>query len=297
MKKAIKLLIVALIISATTVSAQKTSLQLHLKKGDVYTQHTQMNNTMNQQMMGQSISMEQKTTMVTSLKVVDVSGSGNYILEQSYLQIKIDMNMNGQNMTIDTENTGSSSPLIAPFAKMKEAKVRFEVSPSGAISNVSGLNEILNVVTRNNPQTSNIIKNMVSESTLAAAFSYLPKDKVSKGDRYTNSIKLDEMFGMEITNKYTVSSIIGNSVNLDVTCDIAFAPEEPIVQNGMKMNIKITGTQNGTFVVDKSDGMATASNTKQVLDMTMSMKNPQNGQDVNIPMNINTDIKVTLTKN
>jgi hypothetical protein len=297
MKKTIQLLYIILAIGTTSVSAQKTNIQLNLKKGDVYTLQTEMSNTMNQQMMGQNINMEQKMTMITALKVVDVLSSGNFVLEQSFNRIKMDMNAYGQNMSFDTENPAASSPMLAPLAKMKEAKITFEVSPSGDISNITGLNEMMSSIADNNPQAGNMIKNIASESTLAATFSYLPKKTVSKGDSYTNTIKLNEMFGMEIASKYTVSSIKGNIVDLDVISDINFAPSEPITQNGLKMNMKITGAQNGTFTVNKSDGMATASNMKQTLDMTMGMKNPQNGEDMSIPMKINSNIKATITKN
>ncbi|WP_066627559.1 DUF6263 family protein [Labilibacter marinus] len=297
MRKLIQLTCIALILGATALTAQKTSIQLKLKKGDVYTQQTEMNNTMNQQMMGQSINMDQKMTMIHNLTVVDVLNTGNFVVEQAYVQVKMDMDMNGQKTTFDTENTENTNPALAPLNKMKEAKIRFEVSPNGTISNITGLSEMMNSISSNNPQVGGMIKNMANESTLAAAFSYLPKEKVAKGDSYTNSIKLNEMFDMEIASKYTVSAINGNVVNLNLASDISFAPEEPITQNGMKMDIKATGNQNGTFEINKKDGMATSSSIKQLMDMTMSMKNPQNGEDINIPMKLNSTISTTITKN
>ena len=138
---------------------------------------------------------------------------------------------------------------------------------------------------------------MASESTLSSTFAYLPKEKISKGDSYTNSITLKEMFGMEIVSKYTVASVSGKTIDLNLFSDISFAPKEPIAQNGINMNIKATGNQNGTFSINKSDGMATASEMSQVMDMTMSMKNPQNGQDMMIPMKVKTIVKSTVSKN
>jgi len=293
MKRILNLCLLTLVLSASvSIYAQKTDIRLKLKKGDVYLMKTRMNNVVDQDMMGMKIKVDQNVTTETVLKVTDVLANGNYIVEQTYKRLAIDMNTNGQKLSYDTDVEDASSPL-ALLKNLKDATIKYELTPKGEISNISGLNELL---TGMNPQQAKMVSGIADKDKMASTFSYIPKDKVKPGDTFTKSIKLKEVMGIVVDTKYTVEKITPAEAAIRLDSDMKFSPSNPVEQNGITMKMNGTGTQNGTYLIDMKTGMPNSAKTTQDIDMTVSMKNPQTGKDMAIPMKIKSDVDLTVTK-
>ena len=97
------------------------------------------------------------------------------------------------------------------------------------------------------------------------AYSYTPKEKVSVGSSWTSE---NENQGMKMTMNYTVSSIAGGVVTLDVSGDMSGAVG--------------TGTIKGKTTIDISTGISKNSET----EMTITAQG----------MNITGTTKVTVSK-
>jgi len=60
--------------------------------------------------------------------------------------------------------------------------------------------------------------------------------------------------------------------------------------------VKLTGTQNGNMVLDPTDGWLRSSDLIQKFNMKLKTKNPQSGEDMEIPVISNTVTKITILK-
>jgi hypothetical protein len=98
----------------------------------------------------------------------------------------------------------------------------------------------------------------------------------------------------EITMVFEVAAIENNQVYLNVAAVVDM--ETPIEQMGMKMNVKMAGKQSGKMTIGATDGWLTSSDLIQKFDMNMKMKNPQSGEDMEIPMVLNSVAKISAVK-
>lgn len=294
MKLKFSVLLLILAISMPNLLAKKGDIKLKLKKGDVYTTTMDMNNKIDQQMMGQQMKIDQEMLIISSMTVTDELKNGSFHIEQRYVRMKIDMNAMGQNISMDTE--GESTPQNAALIKMKEAVIQYDVTPKGVISNITGFEELLQA-TLSDPQSAQMMKSFASDDMLKSFFSYIPQERVKVGDSYTSSTKLQSAMGAEIDIKYDVKEITKKQMYLDLSSDITFSPDTPIEQNGMKIKMSGTGTQGGNFMVNTKDGMPTSSEITQDMKMNLSFKMPQSDEDMSMPMKLKSIVKTTVTKN
>ena len=294
MKLIIKTVLFTLILLASTnINAQKADVKLSLNKGDVYNFRMEMNNIINQEVMGVKMAIEQNINTVMTFEVNDVLGNGNYMVEQTYKRVIMDMTSNGQNMSFDTDIDDASSPLSV-INKLKEVSIKYELSPKGDISNITGYDELLNSLS--GAQQTKILSGILNKDNLSNFFSYIPDEKMELGGSYTNTVKMKDVMGIEVTTKYVVEDISSNKVILKLSSDIEFNPEDTIEQAGIKMKMKGEGIQVGSNEINLNTGMLNSGFTKQNIDMNITMKNPQTNEDMSIQMKIDTKIKVTVIK-
>ena len=295
MKQFIKpLLFVFALLSTTTIISQSKEIKLNLSKGDIFEFNTEMNTNIHQDMMGMKMNLSQKYNVKLTVEVKDVLPNGDYLINQSYKRVVVEANTNGQTLNYDTNNSDTSSPL-ASIGNLKDAVVSYNLSPKGKVSKVKGLTEIGDLV-GNNPQIKNMLKGIANEKLLESTFLYIPEKKVDAGANYSKTVVLEEFVDTKLVTKYTIESIDASSIHLSMSSRFDISPDKPIVQNGMKMNMKGEGTQTGTLEVFRSSGMPKANDTKQKIEMTITMKNPQTDEDITIPMKIETNVKTQVKK-
>jgi hypothetical protein len=292
------LVLIALFLSVQIVQAQpKVLLRLNLQKGASYEQTMAMNNQIEQEMMGQKMNVDQKLEMAFLFQVLDVLPNNNFLIEYSVENVKMDMSMNGQNMSFNSESTDSINPMNAAFKGFIANKLKVELNPKGQVERVEGLEEYAKKLSAN-PQMAQTMQMFTDETSFKSfvgqSFSYFPENEVSKGDKWATSLKLPTLMNMETIMNFEVADITKDQVTLNVISDVNM--DAPIEQMGMKMNIKATGTQNGNMIIDLTDGWLRTSDLNQKFNMKMNMKNPQSGVDMEIPMLMNSDVKFTVVK-
>lgn len=274
-------------------SAKKADLTLNLTKGDFYNIKMEIHNDVNQQVMGQDMSIEQDILIKTQMHVIDVLESGDYLIEQKYSNIKLDMLMNDKEMNIDSENVeeGKENPLSA----ITDLVISFEVSPQGIVDNVKGHDEMMEKLSTN-PQIEGVLKGLVSNDQMHVFFSYLPKNTVKPGDNYEVVLNNVELMNLSTTTYYTVEEINKKNVVLDVLTDFGMDAGKSFQQNGMDLKMMASGKQMGNFIVSRKDGMPVSSDSDMDLHMDISFKNPANGEDMTMPMDMKINSIITVTK-
>lgn len=292
------LFISVILLATNLVQAEpKALLRLNLQKGTTYEMTMTTNIHVDQEMMGQKMKVGQKMEMIVSYKVLDVLANKNFLIEYLIKKISIEMNMNGKEMNFDSESTDSSNPMNTSFKNLVANSLKIELDQKGQVERVEGLEEYTKKLSQN-PQMAQAMQVFTDtasfNSFIGQIFSYFPESEVSKGDKWTSSLKLPALMNTETIMNFEVIDIKADMIDLNVTSAVNL--DAPIEQEGIKVNMKMTGTQNGTMTIDATDGWVRSSNLDQKFNMDMKMKNRQSGEDMEIPVILNSVTKITVIK-
>ncbi len=294
-----KLTIVSFLIFLVVVNTNTFAgklLRLNLQKGTTYEMAMTAANQIDQEMMGQKMKIDQKMEMVFSYKVLDVLSDQKFVVEYSFQKMKIDMNMNGQEMKMSTEST-DNNPTDAGLKELLSLKLIMTANQMGQVEKVEGLNEYAQKLSGNR-QLSQAMQMFTSEENFknyfAQTFNYFPEKEVSVGDQWKTSVKVPTLMNTVIEMVYAVTAIEKDMVYLDFLSNVD--TNSQIEQMGMKMDVKMAGKQSGKMIINAADGWLTGSDLTQKFDMNMKMKNPQTGEDMMIPMVINSVVNIVVVK-
>ena len=245
MKKVLILFVMAI---AMNVAAQESVLlRLNYTKGDSFLVTTESN-----QSMGSQGGMNMKMTM--GMIVADVAEE-NIKTESQITSIVMDMMQGGMTMNYDSNKCDEEldqmgQMLKSQFAPMMEAVIYNTLDLQGNMIDTK-----LDPAIPGMEQITNRSMNAIN----------YPKEKVSVGSSWSSE---SENQGMNMTTKYTVSSIADGFVTLDVSGDMSGAAG--------------TGTIKGKTTIDISTGI---SNNSEI-EMTIATQG----------MNITGTTKVTVSK-
>lgn len=295
--KLIALMVILLSFSLQMTQAQsKVLLRLNLDKGANYQMTMNMDNDIDQNVMGQHIKVLQKMEMVTSYKVLDVLPDKNYVIEYSFGKMKMTMDVNGQQTVMDTENVGDN-PAAQSMKDMTTNRLKVTVNNQGKVQKVEGLEEFASKMA-GNQQLTQTMDMFSNESNFKTFFEqthgYFPEAEVGVGSTWSNSVKMPSLMNMDMVMNFEVAEIGDEKVMLNVLSNIN--SDAPIEANGMKMHLTMTGTQTGVMNIDRKDGLESNSDFTQKYDMLMKMKNPESGEDMEFPMKMNSVGKFTVVK-
>jgi hypothetical protein len=295
--KLITLSFVVIFIASNVLAGSSTLLRLNLKKGTTYEMTMITNTNIDQAIMGQNMKVDQKMEMVCLYKVMDVLPNKNFLIEYSIAKVKMNMSMNGNEMNVDSESPDTTNAMNSLSRGLVSKKMTIELNRTGKVERIEGLDSFIKQSSAN-PLMAQSLKMFSNDSSfisyIGQTFNYFPKNEVKKGDKWSSSYKLPAMMNMAISMNFEVADIIKNQITLNVNSDVNV--EAPIEQMGQKINIKVTGTQNGNIAIDASDGWLRSSNLVQKLDMKMIMKNPQSGEEMEIPIVLNSVSKIAVLK-
>lgn len=295
--KLIALMVILLSFSLQMAQAQsKVLLRLNLEKGANYQMTMNMDNDIDQDVMGQHVKVLQKMEMVSSYKILDVLPDKNYVIEYSFGKMKITMDVNGQQTVIDTENVGNN-PAAQSMKDMTAHNLKITLNNQGKIQKVEGLEEFTNKMAGNQQLVQNM-QMFSNEDNFKTFFEqthgYFPEGEVGVGSTWSNSVKMPSLMNMDVVMNYEVAAISDDKVVLNVLSNIN--SDAPIEANGMKIQMTMTGTQSGVMNIDRKGGLESTSDITQKFDMLMKMKNPESGEDMELPMGMNSVVKFTVIK-
>jgi len=247
-------------------------------------------------MMGQKMKIDQKMEMTFSYKVLDVLPDQKFRIEYSFLRMKLDMNVNGQEVKMNSESTDNNA-MDAGLKDLLSLKLIMTLNQMGQVEKVEGLDEYAQKLSGNR-QLAQAMQMFTSEenfkSYFAQTFNYFPEKEVSVGDQWKTEVKVPALMNTQISMAFEVTAIEGELVHLAVSAVVD--TETQIEQMGMKMDVKMAGKQSGKMVINAADGWLTGSDLMQKFDMNMKMKNPQTGEDLVIPMVINSVVNIAVVK-
>lgn len=296
------LLVAAGLITATAFQSCKSGndavdLKMNLQSGAKYSYVMDMNMTMEQSAMGQSMKTDQKMTMESTYDVAAGEGNGKK-LTISYDRVAMSMKNPVMNMEYDSKEGGKKDSMLNGMGMILNKPFTMLVTEKGEITRIEGLDAIIqNVGTTGNPQDEGMRKQIAGmfndtaiRSMMQQSLNIYPDKAVKAGDTWTKMMVVNMgPLAMKIDNTYKLKSISGGTAHVDVTSKIS-SNGGTMQQGGQEIKIDLNGDSKGNMDVDVASGLVTDSKVKQNIKGNMS------AMGMAIPMSITSETHITGKK-
>lgn len=320
MKTALKLSLIVFAFAICQVGAtEKYDLRLKLNKGDKYKMVMVQDQSISQKMGNMNMDMKQYQEMIMFSEVNDVDSEGVMTIVTTYGDIKMEMDTPAGKITMDTANPDPNiamNPQLAPiadiFGAMKDAKIITKVNSLGKTVSIEGMDEMMDEMfqklLKDDPNAAKAMKQMmksfVSEDRIEemsnGMYVNFPDGMVAVGDVWDTILSMGaENFPIELDTTCVLTDVNDGIANIQLISKMDMGADEGMVieNNGMKMNMLMTGVMNGNQLVDIETGWMKESQTEHSFTGTMKMEpNPQMPNGMSVPMSIKGKTTITSKK-
>jgi hypothetical protein len=250
-------LIMLPIFVASSFAQKKVLLTYKLKQGETHKLTTLIDQDIDFEVNGQSMSLNQGIKMKTTVYIAEASGTENTI-KTTLDAIRMEQSIFGMDLVYDSEDeTSKGNPMVEKIAESFEKLIGHAYSV--IIDNKGNVKEYdLGDFGLNNDMANNI--------NSGGSYVVFPDYKVKVNDSWEADIKPMENSDMSYHTKYTVIKITRKVVTLDVTTKISAN-----ALNGI--DTKMDGEISGEIIVNTKTGWTVSSE----MDMDMNMELEQNG--------------------
>ena len=289
------------------VAQESIMLNLHVEPGQEWVQDFEMQQDLEQTVMGQKMPMKQTIGMRMHSTVTDRPGeAGGRWIQMKYTRVWFKQAGAAGELDYDSADPPAElAPAARGYAGLVGQQLQFEMTPDGRVTEVEGIDELVqNMVEAldlpDGPMkeaATQAMKGQMNEDSIkqmmSLATAIYPPKPVAVGDSWEDRSMLGGMTPMVIDSTFTLKEFDDTTATLAVDGKLAPAPDaQPFEMNGMKMMAQLGGTQNGTTVLDRDTGLAIKSTVQQSMSGTMSMTTPQ-GQDMDIDMTVESTMTLT----
>jgi hypothetical protein len=284
---------------------QVVSIKLNLQQGETYGLQTTMTQTIHQTIEGESQVIAQTYRIGYSVNVAKVEPNGNIVARAQFSSVAMKMNAPGLGeIAFDSASTTTStSPetqaIGAVFGAMVGKGFSMTITPTGAVQNVTGLEELVNSILDSLGLSAEEFAS--SKQTLEQQFSaeaqqdawsssldYLPSGPVSVGQSWKKQASLSQGFPILLDTSYTLKDLKGGIATIDVSSTIQSATDASMDLQGLGISYQLSGTQTGTIQVRLDTGWIAKSSMQQSISGTIGAK--IGDQELSWPMSIETQI-------
>lgn len=247
-----KFLLVALLMNVILLNAQTVTRKVGLVKGQQLEQQSHIKMNMTQEAMGQSIEIKMDGD-VTSLVEVKDAAANSFEVANTLKKILMNMNAMGQDMKFDSDKTEDMDGQLGQAFKGKIGVPReFTVNKEGLVTAIKNKGD-------SSVDAGGMMGGMMSgamgsgEEKEGSAFNSLaniPSKGVKVGESWSDSTSDDN--GKTFTT-YTLKEVNGGNGLVTLSANMAISRE--MEQQGMTMQMDMTGTTIGEYTFDVSTGI------------------------------------------
>jgi len=310
MKRLMFLVVLVGIMAAFTIPPKKFTLQYVFKEGDSFRLISKAEQQISQEIpqMGK-VDVKNTTDGAFLFKVKSVTdGVAACEVSYEYMKVVTENPMVGT-VTMDSK-ADDGSPMNDMMKGFTEGTFTLNLHPNGTVSDIEGIEEVfenaVGALSGMNPQQSAAIKSQVSgqfgpealSANIEGALVHYTDEKVDKGSSWTSSIDIAGGIYGTTTSNWTINDVSGDDVQIGVAGAFKSDFEREMEVNGLKgAKFKISGTQIGTFSVNKSTGWIKGSEIEVKMSGTLDI--PAGGmvpQDMSIPMEINSQTQYMMER-
>lgn len=254
-----KLIMVGAIAALAFAPPSKTELKFNLKAGKVYHQSVTISNNTKQTAMGQEMEFSSTTTSSTYFeRKADTDNGAEY--DMWYGDMAMEFEGMGQSQKFSSSDTAEGMGSI--LGKLTEHKFTAVISHTGAIEEVTGLEELIQKITGESEggdqmtqQISESFGDVGLERNLEFGINIFPEGKVKKGDSWTKSHYSNSGMPVIVENTYTLKSMKGNTAEIEVKGTFTVDPDNATGDmQGMEATFFFDGTRTGTLTVETETG-------------------------------------------
>ena len=280
-----RILVLVLLINAAVAGAQTVNRKVGLAKGQQLEQKSHVKVNMTQEAMGQSIEIKMEGD-ITNLVEVKETVSNGFDVSNTVKKVLMNMNAMGQDMKFDSDKTEDMEGNIGQAFKSRINKPReFTVSKEGVITTVKSKEE-------NKDEAGGMMGGMMSgamqvekEGAAFESLANIPLNGAKVGESWKDSTS-DEN-GKTFTT-YTLKEVKGSEGIVTLSSNTALSRE--MEQQGMTMQMEMTGTTTGEYTFDLATGIIKTRKAVSKSSGTIDVA----GQSM--PLNIETTIESVINK-
>lgn len=301
------MLFVLFAFSFSTFAGNDILLRLKLKKDEITRYRSENSQVITQTVQGMNQVVDQSQIVDYSISVADTYENGNVLVDIVYNRIAVEITANGMEMKFDSDSnneTASQNPQFMGFAALVGKSLRAEISSTGKILKVSGVEEMLEKMLTQiagdnagmKAQLKAMLESNFSEDAVKQMFSgsfiEFPENSVKVNKSWSNDYSIKNQFTLKVLNNYTLKGVDEEKASIDYTSTLTTIPGDKASMQGMEMVFNLMGTQSGNVEVDLSTGKIVQ--TTQNQNITGNVTADMGGQTMNIPMTISSNSKTYI---
>lgn len=271
--------------------AKKEAIKLQLFKGDQYTYVIAQENTMKES--ADDTMMYQKMALKIHHAVIDRLNNGNYLIEASFKSFNMELKYQGIVSRYNSDTVNVANKLYKTLNFLTDIKLRYELSPEGVVSKLSGFEPI-----KKNLQTDTKLPSLLrffgSEQFVIELYNYVPVSSVGVGDQWTKAGILPDLMDLKYDNHYTFKEASANQLKLNQEASFSFSTESK-GSDGKIQPIHEAGTQKGILLLEPNSRLCISSDIDQRLEILMPGAANAEGKKVP-PVNLITRTTIHLVK-
>jgi hypothetical protein len=267
------IVVVFVFVFSPEMLAQKMEIRLFLNKDAHYIYAITLENRLEQEANPQK-NLDQTMTLKIDHHVIDRMNNGNYLVEASYKSFSLIMKNNQRVSTYYSDTVDVMNPYYKQLKFLTELKLSYEVSPEGAVSNLKGFENMKKHID-SDIRLANLLRSFGSELVINEMYNYIPMRPVQLNETWKAQAVLPDLMDLKYDLHYTLKEVSEKNLKIEQKAEFNFKPEEPISASGTNYRIEEAGTQNGELLINPKSGMRMSSKVDQVINITLTPKNPK----------------------
>lgn len=296
------LLLLAGTIGPVFLHAQSVKLQFKPLVGESFSLQTELEQVIEQDVMGQKQVINQNMGFDYRFDVESVDKKGNAKVKVTYLDVRLNTTTPMGNVNYDSQQAPDSIPMnLIPFAELVGRGYSYDVDPLGNVSTVYGVSELLDSILA--PLTDPFMRNAM-ETTLRQQFSeekiradmeglsaFYTEKSVKVGDEWDKTSETMTMAPVELKHHLVLKDLDKQRAILGVNTEIATrSGSKPVQLPQGEVSYDLKGTQSGELTMDIKSGWQLGSTITQNISGEVTMDNPQLPEPMKWPITIKTKI-------
>ncbi len=296
-------IILTLVLTVGCIS-EDYELALKLKEGKEYNLSNNITQVINQEIMGNKISMEQTIDMLYTFVVDQIDAEGNYTLTTEYNSLDIGINKfkstlpQVQQEEINQEVNNAINQMMRPLLNKK---FTIKMTNRGEIIEILGYEELMESMIENMPPGSNStmveqIKGFIDKDSIKQTWqenlSYLPNEPVNLGESWERSLTMEDPLPITVITTYTLESVDQNEVVIKTEGSIEMGNIDfsqflgTAVQEGIEVDCDFTGDQTGSIILDINSLWVKNMEVEQNMSGKIIITNTNIDQSIEMPMEV-----------
>lgn len=274
----------------------EVDLRLNLAEGDVYRYQEITEQEMVIELQSFETSTTQSTDMTMQVAVASVNESGYSEIELTYERIISEtvIPFSGVSRYDTADVSQDVPPEFQGLDKLIGQTVTLLMDPKGRVRAIAGYEELMQSFSAGLPADQEILGQMVQDiggwydenSTMGGITGIIggyPDDPLSIGDSWERQTSTAPPLQMSINTVYTVTSIEGGFITIQVESEIEADMSEYISSMGLgEATFEMSGTQSGEIEIEIANGMLVRFSSESLLTATMNTYIEEFGGDTTI---------------